>query len=134
MKTAELLSAISNQGIFVSVVGEKINCRSTKPIPEDIIFKIRENKSNIIEFLSNGSPKLETKKTSWLMDNHTRLIDAGYTHEDLYHTNWPKGIVYLDLWHKPGLSVKLNKNVLVFTWDNGHGKTIQQTCRPESWL
>ncbi len=85
---------------------------------------------------TNDFPPLEmissyVSPEQWILNNSDELVAAGYTHEDLHGHKCIPGVAYLTLWDKPGLSVRLEDDVIAFYWQNSNGRTIRQRCPPE---
>ena len=74
---------------------------------------------------------VSVKSKTWSQDNQERLMAAGYTEKDLSSKKPPIGLEHLAIWNKPGLTIDLIGEVLVFRWVNLHGKQMEQTCSPE---
>lgn len=51
MSAAELLEELKVQGVEISVDGENITCRSKQPLSEELVVRLRNNKSRIIKLL-----------------------------------------------------------------------------------
>jgi hypothetical protein len=51
MSAAELLEELNDKGVEISVDGENITCRSAQPISEELVIRLRKNKSGIIRLL-----------------------------------------------------------------------------------
>ena len=143
----ELIDEASRQGINIAVEGGAMECSSSKPIPPEIVFKLKENKAAILQLLtrkntgkaiSSGrsarSPAGQNTKElhhKWLKEHAEDLRAAGYTDRDLFNDRWPIGLAFLKVWNRPGLTVKLHGEVLCFSWLETNGQPVTQTARPE---
>ena len=70
----------------------------------------------------------------WVNRHLDELHQAGFYPDDLFRENLPKGIVHMRIFEKPGLKIKIEPGLLIFSWRNINGKTGTQTCRPEGVL
>lgn len=72
---------------------------------------------------------------SWLAENKKALKDYGWTMPELYRRNkWKRGIAWLKIWDKKGLSVDISPDgCMVFSFPGTNGRMIRQTARPVSY-
>ncbi len=60
----KILNQMENQGVNISLQGDKLRLQPVENITPEIIALVKTNKSKILQEISNRSPRLKIKKMS----------------------------------------------------------------------
>lgn len=153
MTAIDIISEASNEGLHLSLSETgKIILSGERAVVEKWVDIVKEHKEKLIVLLNGkagekekdtetchmedmsktGKPLLTPSPIAlqWLHAHRSDLRQAGWKAPELYRRNKSKGLAWMSLWDRTGITVSLSPGgTIFFQYINGHGLTIRQTAR-----
>lgn len=119
------------------VLWKKPNARCARTPRES--HSLPDNFNKVASFFDEQSEQTKRQETpppgdEWVTNHLVELQAAGFNSDDLFRESLPRGIVHMKVFNKPDLTIKIELDLLTFSWKNPGGGIVMQTCRPEGVL